>query len=283
MSPNYIRDEYFGLLLKAINTRKVFTSIKLSSLSEELNNTLSSFDVSEISDDVYDESFKAFAYYIGYLLQMPKKGVWKSTVVILSDQYYHTIEKYVEYYEEEDIDAFGQLKTNNGFSVNIFPFGVVDNYLIQAVSDLLPIDTLSDNLRLMRTSVYFSTLPELTETYDFRERIWEVEVFVNQKTGKEMSAIHVAIQKTARDNEQILIYINEEGKRKIRSLVTDNVKSDFEEWCSYRKFEEEMGRRNFAYFDEGSFGYGSDNERGCGNGWLCSCCPNYGCPANEHN
>lgn len=34
---------------------------------------------------------------------------------------------------------------------------------------------------------------------------------------------------------------------------------------------------DYDYYEE------DDKESGCGEGWSCSNCPNYGCPANEYN
>ena len=46
MSPIYIKDEFLGLLLKSMNTHKVFSFIPLNLFSDSINNTLSTFDVS---------------------------------------------------------------------------------------------------------------------------------------------------------------------------------------------------------------------------------------------
>ena len=39
------------------------------------------------------------------------------------------------------------------------------------------------------------------------------------------------------------------------------------------------------YEDYEDYDYYEDDDReaGCGEGWSCSNCPNYGCPANEQN
>ena len=39
------------------------------------------------------------------------------------------------------------------------------------------------------------------------------------------------------------------------------------------------------YEDYEDYDYYEDDDRetGCGEGWSCSNCPNYGCPANELN
>ena len=41
----------------------------------------------------------------------------------------------------------------------------------------------------------------------------------------------------------------------------------------------------YDYDDYDDYGYNDsdDNESGCGEGWSCSNCPNFGCPANEYN
>lgn len=286
MSPIYIKEEFLGLLLKSMNTHKVFSLIPLNSFSDSINNTLNTFDVSaydQKNSEKYEDFLKSICFYTGYLTKAtannePSHVVGNPTIVILCDKYYSKDSPfiYTQPYQEDYLNEYGWVETRADYDVNIFPFGNLCNDLSAALLEMFVQSGIIDQIRLYRTSVYFHSKPELTEVFDFNRKNWVVKVARHRQTGKVASYIHLLIQKTARDNQDILTYINEEGKRKIHHIVTDKAFPDYDNYMSYKNFEAEQ--RRLSSIDDDDSGYG-----GCGEGWSCDNCPNYGCPANQNN
>lgn len=285
MSPIYIKDEFLGLLLKSMNTHKVFSFIPLNLFSDSIYNTLSTFDVSAYdlnNNEKYEDYLKSICFYTEYLTKSNANNkplpVGNPTIVILCDKYYRKDSPftYTQPCQEDYLNEYGWVETRADYEVNIFPFGNLCNDLSAAILEMSVQSGISDQIRLYRTSVYFHSKPEFTETFDFNREKWVVKVARHRQTGKVASYIHLLIQKTARDNQDILTYINEEGKRKIHHIVTDKAFPDYDNYMSYKNFEAEQ--RRLSRIDDDDSGYG-----GCGEGWSCDNCPNYGCPANQNN
>lgn len=288
MSPIYIKEEFLGLLLRSMNAHKVFSLIPLSLFSSSTNNTLKTFDISvydQENNENYDDFLKSICFYAGYLTKVTAGNkplpVGNPTIVILCDKYYCKDSPfiYTQPYQEDYLNEYGWVETRADYSVNIFPFGNLCSDLSTAFHEMSDQLEILDQIRLYRTSVYFHGKPEFTETYDFNQKKWVVKVARHRQTGQTVSYIYLLIQKTARDNQEILTYINENGKRKIHKIVTDKALIDYDNYLSYKNFEAEQ-RRLSRISDENDddSGYG-----GCGEGWSCDNCPNYGCPANQNN
>lgn len=293
MSPYYLKEEYFGMILKVMNIFKIYSFIPLTSLSIVMQDDVKRYSFYEhhYASGVYDSTFwDEIELDIRTFNKKTNKNVFGNpTILILCDTEYensNNIEKhtYVEPYYWEDFNDEGELESFWDWRVNIYPFGDVKIGLSRCISRFKTSDYRlhSAQMRIIEIAVFFSNMEELSSVWDY-ERGDRHYIARSKLTGKTATYVFLLKQRLAKENEVCLIYTDSDGKRRIRRLVIDEAYSEFKKFAEYKEYEREQQRysswQTYQNDDSGS----EDEERGCGNGWSCDSCPNYGCPANEQN
>lgn len=296
LSPRYLRYEYFGMLLQAIDIKKIFSFLPATSLPYSSAEAIRQYNYSE-----YNQAYETLDSYIEFInsivdailgntldsdeLNAQNKGALLApTILVLADwERSGNLPKHYNQYLEQ---AKVKFKRWSVF-YDTFPFknkyGDLTDNLISILKDKAGDNYythLIEHVVIRKLSVFFSGHPELVKTFDFRDNRWHCYTFKNRNTGKTNSYIQLWRKKTAHDNEDTLVYIDETGRKKMIPVTLEVMATDVSKWQQYRREEEERRwRAEYANDDDND----DDREQGCGNGWSCSNCPNVGCPANELN
>lgn len=298
-SPRYLRYEFFGMLLRALNIKSIYSFLPVSSLPYSSADAIRRYENFE-----FDQNCENFDKYISFINSIVET-VWNNmldkevadtskrgsltvpTILVLAD--WEVSVCGVKHYNQYLLDASIKFKRWENVH-DTFPYrnqygDLTDDFvsILQKKAGDDYLTHLYEHVFVRKLSVYFSNHAEFVRTFDFRDGRWHCYVFKNRKTGKMGSYIQLWRQKTAHDNEESLVYVNEEGKKKIRAVTLDVMSQDVSKWRQYQREEEERRLRMEYCWGWGEDYNNDDREQGCGNGWSCSNCPNAGCPANELN
>lgn len=297
-SPRYIRYEYFRALLGSLDVRKIFSFLPLNSLPYSSAMAIRRYRYSE-----YDQTCDSKENYTAFIMSIATEvadiasgttdndfklgSIRNATVLIIADW-----EENMPYNQILEANAV-RFKRWNKMS-NIFPYSnkygdATDAFVKSLLSHLSECGKMNllEEIAVKKISVFFHSSPDFVLSYNFTRNEWQCRVYIYRKTKKEVSYVHLWIQKMAKENQESMVFLNEDGKKKIRLVVLDVIFQDVKRWRQYEAEEEERLRRlermESGWYDNDDNNNDDDREQGCGNGWSCNHCPNVGCPANEYN
>ena len=300
-SPRYIKYDCFGMLLSAIDIKKIYSFLPIDSLPYSSADAVRNYEYSEYdqksdSNRKHDEFISSMAEEVISMASKsnvddaPNTGkISNPTVLVMAD------------WESDgtpynlDLRQTGARFKRWTSMYDVFPYishyGDITDQVVGAISNAASNSgqpNIVQRLRLKRLAVFFGVDPDLVETYNFSDRRWHCYTYVSKVTGKQISYVKLWRSRASKDNPDSLLYIGNDGKKKMRPVTLDVAKNDILRWKEYIR-NEERERLEAEYFQQMySDGYNSwddnnDREQGCGEGWSCMNCPNVGCPANERN
>ena len=294
-SPRYIKYECFGMLLSALDIKKIYSFLPINSLPYSSADYLE-YDQKSDSYQKHDDFVTAMVEEVISMASKsnvddaPNTGrISNPTVLVMAD--WEPDGTPYNLYLKQIGERFKRWSSMSDVFPYISHYGDITDQTVDAISKVASNfgqPNIAQRIRLKRISVFFGVDPDLVETYDFNDRSWHCYVYVSKATGKHISYVKLWRSRTSKDNPDSLLYIGNDGKKKMRPVTLDVANNDILRWKEYIR-NKERERMEAEYFQQMySGGYDTwdddnDREQGCGEGWSCMNCPNIGCPANERN
>ena len=322
ISPRYIKHEYFDFLLKAMNIHKVYSfmnklprtpfeslwskfehSVSSNQENENYNNNIEGDWVlspaaqqwREISHDEYWNFINLIIDDIEQLLKAPEK-IQKNpnriferpTIIVIADWEpcgrHFTSGRRAFFSYDLFIKGINHREWNR-YENTAFPFtnefGDLSEHIVKRLSDKLCSDkdkNLLEQVSIIKTSVFFKHKDKLSLIYDYRDATWHVKFVLGKHKGKVYNFTQALHLRAAHIFPDIFVNQNHDGKKTLVDIYRENTDAELHLWARYNSLEEEF----YGDDDYNTYSQVEDTD-GCGYGWSCNNCPNYGCPSNELN
>lgn len=251
----------------------------------------------EITHDEYWNFIKLIIDDIEHLLKVPKQNnddlnqlFERPTIVIVADwepggRYIHSDRRCFYSYDLFIKDSIKYHCDWNYHEKSAFPyeneFGDLSEHIVQSLNDRLctseDIDTLSQ-VTIIKTSVFFKHKDKLSLSYNFHDASWHSKLLLGKHKGKVYTFTQALHFRAAKLYPDIFVCQNEDGRKTLTNIYKESPGLYLRLWARYNSLEHEF----FNDEEYESENYTNDND-GCGYGWSCTNCPNYGCPSNEMN
>jgi len=289
------------MLLSALDIKKIYSFLPINSLPYSSAEAVRNYDYLEYDQksDSYQKHDDFVTAMVEEVISMASKSnvddapntgrISNPTVLVMAD--WEPDGTPYNLYLKQIGERFKRWSSMSDVFPYISHYGDITDQTVDAISKVASNfgqPNIAQRIRLKRISVFFGVDPDLVETYDFNDRSWHCYVYVSKATGKHISYVKLWRSRTSKDNPDSLLYIGNDGKKKMRPVTLDVANNDILRWKEYIR-NKERERMEAEYFQQMySGGYDTwdddnDREQGCGEGWSCMNCPNIGCPANERN
>lgn len=253
----------------------------------------------EITEDEYWDFVKKIIEDIKSLLETPvpigsnsNRILERPTIAIIADwqplgRYLHSNERHFQSYDLLIKDNQKNHLRWSSIENTAFPynneFGDLSEHIAIGLNEALSSNGENDlinDVSLIKTAVFFEDYEQFSLTYNYSDASWGIKNLRNKLNGKIYSFTSALRLRAANLYPDVFVCHGPNGKKILIDIHKETTKSDMNLWIRDNHLERE-------FYDEEEYMaelHPDDNDNhGCGYGWSCTNCPNYGCPSNEMN
>ena len=302
LSPRSIKSDYIPALFETLHVSQIVSFLSPKTIPDYLSVEIMKYPCT-IQDDTLPEFSMCDAIRklsLSIIDRIKEGGVQADTrkgiisngcVLVLADWqpvYYGQYEQYYSWISRQNL-TFGRWTSEH----TCYPFnskqGNLPDLLVADLHNLLEEyeeTELWEHVTVLQTSVFFTSLESTSLTYNPDEHNWTEHVYHSRKNpDKTKTLVRYIMLSVAKSDQNRFVYTNEKGVRIMTRPIVDEAYSNLKLW---KKAHEKYLRRVWENevrqeWNDCNDNNDSDVEKGCGNGWTCDNCPNFGCPANEMN